>query len=98
MSDTITIGSSGRIAIALIGVALLAGLAGCAGEPHPTTDKSPSVTGDGTVVYENGDEDVVRFVDREAGTVCYYFSSVDVDAGQGGLSCVPIDQTALGDA
>jgi hypothetical protein len=52
-----------RRLLAVIALALLAGLAGCAAEPQPTTDKSPSVTG-----------------------------------GEGGLSCVPIDQTALGDA
>ena len=47
---------------------------------------------DATEVYEDNQKSVDRFIDREAGVVCY--ASVAYDGG--GLSCVPISETNFG--
>ena len=86
-----------RTTLAVIAVVLLAGLAGCIGggdsgpEPSENTDASTQ----GEIVYENPPEGdgVIRFVDSEAGVVCYVFARGDGYDGQGGLSCVPIEDT-----
>lgn len=80
--------------LTIIAVVLLVGLAGCTGGGTDATDNS-DVTGDGAIVFDDvgtGDN-VIRFIDREAGTVCYYFAHPDGYAGQGGLSCMPIENT-----
>jgi hypothetical protein len=38
--------------------------------------------------------DIYRYIDREAGVVCYKYDSAKYQ--QGGLSCLPLDQTRLG--
>lgn len=84
--------------LAVVAVVLLAGLAGCTGGGDaPEPDRNTDATGDGTIVYEGVDtsNEVTRFVDREAGVVCYYFAYPDGYAGQGGLSCVPLNETEL---
>lgn len=76
-----------RTTIAVIAVVLLAGLAGCVGgSGEQTPDSGPS---DEDVQEGGSFEDVDRFIDREAGVVCYKFSGFE----KGGLSCVPIEQT-----
>lgn len=89
-----------RTTIAVIAVVLLAGLAGCTGSGPSDADPSAQdteSTNAGTIVYENPPEGegVIRFVDREAGVVCYVFARGDGYDGQGGLSCVPLNDTAL---
>jgi len=74
-----------RKTIALIAVVLLAGLAGCVGGDE-TTDSGPK---DEKVQDDGRFDDVDRFIDREAGVVCYKFTGFE----KGGLSCVPIEQT-----
>lgn len=70
-------------------LACIALLVGCA----PTTDPLPAYSGDlswETLDYTYANM-VYRFIDAEAGVVCYY-----VDGGyDGGLSCLPCSQTNL---
>ncbi|AGM11553.1 hypothetical protein M199_gp113 [Halogranum tailed virus 1] len=83
-------------AICLVaGMLLLAGCTGGGSTPEPSD--SSDVTDSGSIVYDGvqTSNDVVRFVDHEAGVVCYYFAHPDGYAGQGGISCVPLNQTNL---
>lgn len=88
-----------RTTIAIVAVVLLAGLAGCTGSSgeEPTSTPAPAETGEETTL--EGQEDVTRFVDAEAGVVCYKFDAEGASAsGAGwnsGISCVPLNQTEL---
>jgi len=75
-----------RTTIAVIAVVLLAGLAGCVGGEDPNNSGEER---NGTVI----DGEVTRFVDTEAGVVCYKYE--DDSWEQGGISCVPLEQTDL---
>lgn len=86
-----------RVAAIAFVVALVA-LAGCmGGGDAPNAERNTNASTTGTAVYDDvtTSNDVVRFVDREAGVVCYYYAHPDSYAGQGGLSCVPMNQTDL---
>lgn len=87
-----------RTTIALIAVVLLAGLAGCVGgDNSPDKEQNTEATTNGTIVYDGVEtsDEVTRFVEAEAGVVCYYFAYPAIEAGQGGISCLPINDTAL---
>jgi len=93
--------------LALIVVVVLAGLAGCSGvntdgtadataTPTPEPQEPQNVTqiaeSDDAFVDDYG---IHRFVDDEAGVVCYTYKDGE-GAGQGsGLSCMPLNQTDL---
>ena len=49
-------------------------------------------TGSGSVHITN---DIERFIDREAGVVCWVFEDTVYEGGAGGLSCLPLDVTKL---
>ena len=92
-----------RKTLALIVVVLLAGLAGClsGGEESPEQETQTPEPEEsevfGEVIQSNDDGEVHRFVDEEAGTVCYIFDkegAIGSGAGwQSGMTCVPIEQT-----
>ena len=94
-----------RITLAVLALVLLAGLAGCVGGDgtgsSETTDTSVESETEvfGEVIKSNDGGEVHRFVDREAGTVCYIFDkegAIGSGAGwQSGMSCVPIENTTL---
>jgi hypothetical protein len=65
-------------------------LVGCAPSEAPS-DSSPNVHY--VTNYNLGGFNVTRFVDAEAGVVCWVFSPGQ--GGGGGISCLPIDQTKL---
>ena len=75
-------------------------IAGCLGGGQEQKQDNSDSSSEGVVVYKDVPDsgDVVRFVDREAGTVCYYFSKDGGYDGQGGLSCVPIEDTNFSDS
>lgn len=88
-----------RLVLAFLAVALLTAMTGCIGAPQADpSNNSDATAGDGEIVYDKEvphDEGVVRFVDGEAGVVCYAFSQHGGYDGQGGLSCVPLSETNL---
>lgn len=95
---------SNRRSLAVIALAILAGLAGCVGGdsgPEPSENTNASTQGEIILSesghYTSGDSTVTRFVDREAGVVCYkYDDKMGGEYGHaGGLSCLPIEQTDL---
>lgn len=81
-------GADGVSRRALLAGAASAGavaLAGCSAsdtQPEPTE-------------VEGVPADVERFVDRDAGVVCWTFNDHDAYAGAGGLSCLPLEETDL---
>lgn len=79
-----------RKTIALIALVALAGLAGCLGGGAEDVE-----TPEEDVEYESVEvhTDTTRFIDREAGVVCYKYGSPSYD--EAGISCLPIDQTDL---
>ncbi|UBF19628.1 hypothetical protein HRTV-10_gp44 [Halorubrum tailed virus 10] len=79
-----------KILLALAVVSTIA-LAGCVAE-QPEESPIKADASDATEVYEDNQKSVDRFIDREAGVVCY--ASVAYDGG--GLSCVPISETNFG--
>ena len=91
-----------RKTLALVALVALAGLAGCLGggeeSPEQQTE-TPTEDGEvfGEVIESNDGGEVHRFVDEEAGTVCYIFDeegAMGSGAGwQSGMTCVPIEQT-----
>jgi ABC-type Zn uptake system ZnuABC Zn-binding protein ZnuA len=85
-----------RKLLAILAIGALLALAGCAEDTQPNETDS-SATTNGTVVYEDVpvSDDVTRFIDKEAGTVCYVYSGGGGYDGQGGLSCMPIEDTEL---
>ena len=103
-SNVIDAVSANRRVLALIALVALAGLAGClsGGEESPeqeTQSPEPAEEADvfGEVIQSNDGGEVHRFVDEEAGTVCYIFDeegAIGSGAGwQSGMTCVPIEQT-----
>ncbi|QIR31212.1 hypothetical protein M1M18_gp088 [Halorubrum virus Serpecor1] len=66
-------------------------LAGCVAE-QPEESPIKANASDATEVYEDNQKSVDRFIDREAGVVCY--ASVAYEGG--GLSCVPMNDTNFG--
>lgn len=79
-----------RRVLAVIAVVLLAGLAGCVGGGAEDVERPEE-----DVEYESVEvhTDTTRFIDREAGVVCYKYGSPSYD--EAGISCLPIDQTDL---
>lgn len=94
-----------RITLAVFALVLLAGLAGClsGGDTGSSQATDTSVETEtevfGEIIKSNDGGEVHRFVDREAGTVCYIFDeegAIGSGAGwQSGISCVPIEHTTL---
>lgn len=93
-----------RTTLAIFALVLLALLAGCtSGNSTTQVNNNTDVSTQGEIIfeesghYENGDSTVTRFVDREAGVVCYkYDDKMDGEYGHaGGLSCMPIENTDL---
>jgi len=85
-----------RKTLALIVVVLLAGLAGCSTEAGDSTEQEAETAAslDGEVVaggdnYNDGT--LRRYVDEEAGVVCYEKS---MPSGTG-IDCMPLEQTGL---
>jgi len=78
-------------ALLLIAVALLAALAGCSADGG----ESEVENSDEDVEYESVEvhTDTNRFVDEEAGVVCYKYGEPRWD--EAGISCIPINQTDL---
>ncbi|AAL54983.1 hypothetical protein HfxHF1_420 [Halophage HF1] len=79
-----------RILLTLAVVSTIA-LAGCTAE-QPAESPVKSNASDATEVYEDNQKSVDRFIDREAGVVCY--ASVAYEGG--GFSCVPMNDTNFG--
>jgi hypothetical protein len=80
----------------LIGlVGLLALTAGCSGS---STDAQPTESTDTPAEVEAGDG-IERFVDEEAGVVCYVSDKEGATASgagwKSGISCVPLNETDL---
>lgn len=82
------------ILLAVIG---LAALAGCLQDDGTPPEQNTEASTNGVVVHESLEtgEGVVRFVDEEAGVVCYGFAQNTGYDGQGGLSCLPLNETSL---
>lgn len=80
-----------RKTLAFIGIVLLAGLAGCLSGGEESVERPEE-----DVEYESVEvhTDTTRFIDREAGVVCYKYGSPGWD--EAGISCLPIDDTNLG--
>jgi hypothetical protein len=82
----------------LIGVVVLVSLAGCLSAENPSAEADTTeTTTEGSVVYEDvpSDGDVIRFIDEEAGTICYIYSKTGGYNGEAGISCMPIEDTDL---
>lgn len=74
----------------MVAVVLLAALSGCTGDGAEESDSSTVET------TESIPDDVTRFVDEEAGVVCYQFHAAPGSrASSGGIACVPITETKL---
>jgi len=85
-----------RKTIALIAVVLLAGLAGCSTEGGDSTGQeveTPASSEGEVVAGEDNYKDGTfrRYVDEEAGVVCYEKS---MPSGTG-IDCMPLEQTGL---
>lgn len=84
---------------ALLGVALAFAVV-IAAVPA-STERTSSPPNDAVVVFnaahiESASGDIVRFNDDEAGVTCWLLVDSSVYAGQGGLSCLPTNETDLG--
>lgn len=91
--------------LALLSVVVLIGLAGCVGvntdgtaaaadTPEPHEPQNVTKIADETDGFVD-DYGIHRFVDEEAGVVCYTYKDGE-GAGQGsGLSCMPLNETDL---
>ena len=85
----------GKIVILLVLAGLVSSLSACIMNLPEGGEESIAPTGG--VSIHVGSVNVVRFVDEEAGVVCWMFSCHIGYAGSGGITCLPVDETTLGE-
>lgn len=80
-----------RIGVTLLLITLTAS-AGCTGTPTDPAPEVDTTAQTGSTEFQLGQGHTVeRFIDREAGVVCYVARRSD----PGGIDCLPIEQTQL---
>lgn len=79
----------------LVAVVLLAGLAGCGTTEDSTQSNSVGNNSMTQVTGEVPSDGTHRFIDEEAGTVCYIHNDDLGSGGAGGMSCLPLNETSL---
>lgn len=83
-----------RIVLAAVLVLVMGLVSGCAGTGEPPNNEDSAdavdvVNSNGYKKFDIPNSDVLRFVDEEAGVVCYKLYS-------NGIDCLPLNETDLG--